>query len=120
MSANVAAKLVFRAVNLGDNSLLKKIVKNVKEVPHLYAGIQQSVDVDDTVVDKAFRMRNVEALKILKDQKNLDDAEPTTAAAAAKKLERVDPTSCQLQTQGTGRYNFKSLGELAVALERHL
>ena len=109
VSANVAAKLVFRAMNLGDNALLKKIVKNVQQVPALYASIQQSVHVEETVVEQAFRMRNVEALKILQDQKKADEEEPKTPNA--KKVERVESTSCQLQTQSTGRYNFKSLGK---------
>ena len=52
VSANVEAKLIFRALHLRDNALLKKIVKNVKQVPSIYDAIQQSVNVEETPVQK--------------------------------------------------------------------
>jgi hypothetical protein len=81
--------------------MFKKVMTNYKQVPSSYEDISPSVDASLTVQVKALLMKNVEVVKMMHKQKKSDDE-------TAK--DRVNSNTCLLEGQGTGNYNFKSLG----------
>ena len=71
MSDYVNCKRAIRAVLTKDHALLKKLISNTKEIPSLF--IKRSVSLQYDALDYALKTENIEALKLLIEEKYMCD-----------------------------------------------
>ena len=89
------SKLVIRAVLTKDIKLLQKCVKNTEEIFSLHT--KRSLGNSMTALQYAIKEQNTAAIKLL-------------VKGSGKNVTRCSPPRCLLPTQGTGTYNYRSLG----------
>ena len=89
------SKLAIRAVLTGDMKLLQQCVKNTEQIFSLHA--DRSLASSMTALRYAVKQQNLAMVKVL-------------VKPQGKTASRVEAPRCLLATQGTGTYNYRSLG----------
>ncbi|XP_038073028.1 poly [ADP-ribose] polymerase tankyrase-like [Patiria miniata] len=96
VSDYVDCKRAIRAVLTKDSALLKKLINNTNEIPSLF--VPRSVCLQDDALDYAVKTENLDAMKLLYEE------------YVSGNRRRKSMSQALMQQQGTGSYNYRSLG----------
>ncbi|XP_038072455.1 poly [ADP-ribose] polymerase tankyrase-like isoform X2 [Patiria miniata] len=96
VSDYVDCKQAIRAVLTKDSDLLKKLINNTKEIPSLF--VPRSVCLQDDALDYAVKTGNIDAIKLLYEERFCNTKS------------RKSMSQALMDHQRTGRYNYRTFG----------